>query len=124
RLCTCRVRGRSRLWLPTRPSKSGCSKICSTPAHPGRNPASEEDKSPAFAGLFEEPSDELEPSTPYGENAGGVGLRVGPRASGRGGGPRGRVVVWGVRGSGGGLEGDVVAERFELFDEPAGSVFG
>jgi hypothetical protein len=28
-----------------------------------------------------------------------------------------------VRGSGGGLEGDVVAERFELFDEPTGSVF-
>ena len=61
---------------------------------------------------------------PYGENAGGVGLRVGPRASGRAGGPTWRVGVWGVRGSGGGLESDVVAERFELFDEPAGSVFG
>ena len=53
-----------------------------------------------------------------------VGLRVGPRASGRAGGPTWRVGVWGVRGSGGGLEDDVVAERFELFDEPAGSVFG
>ena len=73
---------------------------------------------------FAEPSDGLEPSTPYGENAGGVGLRVGPRASGRAGGPTWRVGVWGVRGSGGGLEGDVVAERFELFDEPTGSVFG
>jgi hypothetical protein len=27
-----------------------------------------------------------------------------------------------VSGSGGGLEGDGVAERFELFDEPAGAV--
>ena len=44
---------------------------------------------------FAEPSDGLEPSTPYGENAGGVRLRVGPRASGRAGGPMGRVVVWG-----------------------------
>ena|SRR6266566_8752314 len=77
-----------------------------------------------YAGASLKPSDGLEPSTHYGENAGVVGLRVGPRASGRAGGPTWRVGVWGVRGSGGGLEGDVVAERFELFDESAGSVFG
>jgi hypothetical protein len=66
----------------------------------------------------------LEPSTPYGENAGGVRPRVGPRASGRAGGPTWRSECGVARGSGGGLEGDVVAERFELFDEPTGSVFG
>ena len=73
---------------------------------------------------FSKPSDGLEPSTPYGENAGGVRLRVGPRASGRAGGPRWRLGCGVVTGSGGGLEGDVVAERFELFDESTGSVFG
>jgi hypothetical protein len=41
------------------------------------------------------PSDGLEPSTPYGENAGGVRPRVGPRASGRAGGPTWRVGVSG-----------------------------
>ena len=61
----------------------------------------------------------------YGENAGGVRLRVGPRASGRAGGPTWQVAVCrAVTGSGGGLESDLVAERFELFDEPSGSVFG
>src|SRR5215218_5578142 len=48
---------------------------------------------------------------------------VGPRASGRAEGPRG-VGCDGVSWSGGGLEGDGVAECFELFDEPAGAVFG
>jgi hypothetical protein len=48
-----------------------------------------------ICGAFAEPSNGLEPLTPYGENAGGVRLRVGPRASGRAGGPTGRVVVWG-----------------------------
>src|SRR5439155_9794498 len=71
---------------------------------------------------FAEPSDGLEPSTPYGENAGGVGLRVGPRASGRAGGATWWVGVWGVRGSGGGVESELVAERFQLVDEPAGWV--
>jgi hypothetical protein len=41
------------------------------------------------------PSDGLEPLTLYGENAGGVRPRVGPRASGRAGGPTWRVGVSG-----------------------------
>ena len=61
---------------------------------------------------FVKPSDGLEPSTPYGENA------VGPEAR------HGGLECGVVGGLGGGLEGDVVAERFELFDDPAGSVFG
>jgi len=70
---------------------------------------------------FSKPSDGLEPSTPYGETVirGWVRARaVGPEAR------HGGLGCGVVRGSGGGLEGDVVAERFELFDEPAGSVFG
>src|SRR6266498_261439 len=44
---------------------------------------------------------------------------VGPEAR------RGCCWLWpGSVGSGGGLEGDLVAERFELFDESAGAVFG
>src|SRR5437773_2603983 len=42
-------------------------------------------------------------------------------------GPQARLAVTpigSVSRSGGGLEGDFVAERFELFDEPAGAVFG
>jgi hypothetical protein len=42
--------------------------------------------------------------------------RVGPR-------PTGVAGIWLVSGSGGGLEGDGVAERFELAYEPAGAVF-
>src|SRR6266511_1248231 len=44
----------------------------------------------------------------------------------RAGGPEARqgLVGDGVSWSGGGFEGDVVAERFELFDESAGAVFG
>src|SRR6266508_3280340 len=51
---------------------------------------------------------------------GGLGRAraVGPRAR------RGLVVVSGFAGLGGGLEADCVAERFELFDEAAGAVFG
>src|SRR6476620_6436639 len=54
----------------------------------------------------------------------GVGARVGPRASGRAGGPTPTVGCRSVSGSGGGLECDAVAERFELLDEPAGAVLG
>src|SRR6266508_1983693 len=52
----------------------------------------------------------------------GVVARSGPRASGSGRGRRGVTGIWLVSGSGGGLEGDGVAERFELAHEPAGAV--
>src|SRR6266545_4024565 len=52
----------------------------------------------------------------------GVVARSGPRASGSGWGRRGVTGIWLVSGSGGGLEGDGVAERFELAHEPAGAV--
>src|SRR6266511_4810296 len=52
----------------------------------------------------------------------GVVARSGPRASGSGWGRRGVTGIWLVSGSGGGLEGDGGAERFELAHEPAGAV--
>src|SRR6266545_359398 len=55
--------------------------------------------------------------------AGLAGELVGARAVG----PVGPTLGWGVgrvSGSGGGMECDLVAERFELADEPAGSVLG
>ena len=60
----------------------------------------------------------------YGVNDGGVALRlVHARAIG----PEARYDGWRVAlvsGSGGGLERDAVAERLELFDEPACALFG
>src|SRR6266536_4068519 len=55
-----------------------------------------------------------------------AGLRgdVDQARTGRAAGPPGVAAIWSVSGSDGGLEGDFVAERFELLDEPAGSVFG
>jgi hypothetical protein len=48
---------------------------------------------------------------------------LGPRASGRAGGPRGEGGRAGLS-SGGGLHADVEAECLELADEPAGAVLG
>src|SRR6266536_847801 len=55
-----------------------------------------------------------------------AGLRgdVDQARTGRAAGPPGVAAIWSVSGSDGGLEGDFVAERFELLDEPAGAVFG
>ncbi len=72
---------------------------------------------------FSKPSDGLA-SIPCGVNAGGVGRGLGPRASGRAAGPTGGGGCARISRLGGGLEGDCVAECFELFDEAAGAVFG
>src|SRR6266508_1021093 len=54
-----------------------------------------------------------------------VAWRRRARASGRAGGPTGLLLACGrFSWSGGGLEGDRMAERFELFDKSAGAVFG